>query len=148
MGPWGVGTFEDELACDWIEDLGDSDPIAFFRHCLDLRELDYLEYLAGIGVVCTAEVVHALCGSPRAGLPDAVLDWLSSHRALAVAGLLADAIAGMCRVLGPESELRVRWEDHEELGESWLEHHLQLLSLLQDDLVTARRVVGHHVVGD
>lgn len=133
MGPWGTGTFEDELACDWLEDLFDSDPVAFFAHCLDLRGLDYLEYLAGIGVLCTAEILHAICDQPRTGLPEAAHRWLESHRALPVKGLLPAAIAGMTRVLGPESELRERWEDNESWGDRWQQQAADLLDCLQAD---------------
>ena len=134
MGPWGFTTFEDELACDWLEDLVDSDPIAFFRQCLDLSDCQEVGYLAGIGVLCTSEIIHSLCDRPRDGLPRAVHGWLRNHRHLNVASLLEDAIAGMQRVLEPTSELWERWEDNEEWGDEWFRHSTDLLQRLEDDL--------------
>lgn len=139
MGPWGIGTFEDELACDWLEDLHDSDPVAFLWHCLDLRGLDYLEYLAGTGVICSAEVIHALCDGPRPGLPEAVHQWLRLHRRIDATAFLPEAIAGMRRVLGSESELWERWQDHDEWSDAWFRHAADLLQRLENDLRTLQR---------
>jgi hypothetical protein len=136
MGPWGIwgiATFEDELACDWLEDLLDSDPIAFLDHCLDLTGLDYLGYLAGIGVICSAEVTHALCNHPRPGLPQAVHDWLWDHRHIDGTRFLPRAVEGMRRVVGPESELRERWEDNEEWTDRWLLQATDLLRRLENE---------------
>ncbi len=135
MSPWGFGTFQDELACDWLEDLFDSDPIAFFEKCLDLDGLDYLEYLAGIGVLCTSEIVHGLCDQLRDGLPHAVHDWLEDHIDLDASRLLPSAISGMRRLLGPDSEIRERWSDNEEWGDEWFRHVADLLRLLEADLL-------------
>ena len=137
MGPWGFRTFEDELACDWLEDLFDSDPVLFFRHCLDLRGLDYVEYLAGIGVICTSEMVHAICDRPRNELPPAAHSWLQQHHRLDVVNLLPDAIAGLRRVLGPESELRQRWEDHDQWGGHWKRCNRDLLRRMESDFLSA-----------
>lgn len=134
MGPWGIGTFEDELACDWLEDLFDSDPVAFFDQCLDLDGLEYIEYLAGIGVICTSELVHGLCDQPRQGTPQAVLNWLQAHQALRVDRFLPRAIFGMRRVIGPVSELRQRWEDNEQWYDEWFRHASDLLRRLEADL--------------
>jgi hypothetical protein len=131
MAPWGYRTFEDELACDWLEDLFDSDPNAFFTHCLDLRGLDFLEQLACVGVICTSELTHALCRGPREGLPDAVHVWLSDHSHVDGSRFLPGSIRGMRRVLGPKSEMRQRWEDNESLGAKWLEHAADLLVCLE-----------------
>ena len=133
MSAWGVGTFEDDIACDWLEDLHESDPLAFLQHCLDLTGHEYLEYLACIGVVCSAELVHGLHASPRAGLPSSFNTWCREHRDMNVTEMLPDAIAGLRRVLGPESEMRERWDDNEELSEPWHQNARGLLQLLLAD---------------
>ena len=134
MGPWGIGTFEDEIACDWLEDLHDSDPVAFLWHCLALTGLGYLEHLAGIGVICSAEIIHGLCDHPRPGLPEAAFQWLRSHRQIDATALLPQAISGMRRVLGPDSELWERWQDHDEWRDQWWRHAADLLERLEHDL--------------
>jgi hypothetical protein len=131
MGTWGLGTFDDDIACDWLEDLFDSDPFAFFVQCLDLPPRDDLEFLACTGVVCTAEMVHGLIREPRGGLPGAALLWIEQHRELNVRPLVPAAIAGLHRVIHHNSEMHVRWEDHQELYASWLERISELVGNLE-----------------
>jgi hypothetical protein len=120
MGAWGPGTFEDDVANDWLEDLCDSDPLAFFRECLDLDgQTDYVEYVACVGVICSAEMIHGLVHGPRDGLPEAALGWLRENQTLSVGSLLPHAIEGMQRVLGPHSEMREMWEDEAEICPLW-----------------------------
>ncbi len=120
MGSWGPQTFDDDLACDWLEDLLDSDPIAFFDHCLDLTGLEALGMLACIGVVCTSEMIHGLICQPRNGMPEAAYRWLDRHRSLAVpvTALVPQAIEGIDRVLKPDSAMHLQWDDAGEL-ERW-----------------------------
>ena len=131
MGAWGSGTFEDDVACDWLEDLYDSDPIALFRECLDLSDQgDYIEYVACVGVICTAEMIHGLLQGPREGLPAAALEWLPEHEALDVRPLLPPAIAAVRRVLGEGSEMREMWADESERYGEWTKTTDDLLQRL------------------
>ncbi len=113
MGSWGPRTFEDDIACDWLEDLMDSDPIAFFDHCLELNEPGPLGMLACVGVVCTAEMLCGLLRGPREGLPESAHGWLDRHQALGVLvqSLLPDTVDALDRVLDPHSEMYQQWED-------------------------------------
>lgn len=131
MGTWGPGTFEDDIACDWVEDLFESDPIAFFVQCLDLEGESYLEFLACVGVVCTAEVISALLCGARRGLPEAIRQWVASNDTLNVLPLVPSAIEGLRRVAGDESEMQQRFEDNQEMYEPWLELVDDLIQRLQ-----------------
>lgn len=129
MGAWGTGTFEDDIACDWIEDLGDSDPIAFFRHCLDLSGQESgLEYVACVGVVCTAEMIHGVLIGERSNLPATAMDWIRDNRSIQIDGLVMHAMVGLCRVIGPDSEMRQLWEDDAERLVSWIDNVTYLLN--------------------
>jgi Domain of unknown function (DUF4259) len=111
---WGIGPFDDDLAADWLEDLNDSDPIAFFQHCLDLSDTDDLHYLACIGVVCTAAMLAGLVSQRfRSTLPETALAWIANHQHLQseVPPLARQAIMGLGQVLSIDSEISVRWED-------------------------------------
>ncbi len=131
MGTWGIGSFEDDIAVDWLEDLYDSDPIAFFRHCLDLTDHTYLEHMACVGVVCTAEMIHGLLRSPRSGLPEAAREWFDQHRDLPVQSLVLEAIIGMGRVLGPDSEMVELWQDEGDRFDAWRSHQRDLIERLE-----------------
>ncbi len=121
MGAWGPRTFEDDLACDWLEDLFESDPIAFFDHCLDLTGVESPGLLECIGVVCTAEMIHGLLRGPRPGLPEAALRWLRRHVSLTatVRSLIPLVIEGLDRVLDPSSEMYWQWEDEGDQWDAW-----------------------------
>ena len=119
MSSWGVGTFDDDIACDWLEDLFESDPVAFLWHCLDLSGHEYLEHLACVGVVCSAEIVLGLCAEPRPDLPDAVYAWLNRHGSVSGEVFLPATLSGLRRVVGPNSEMRERWEDHADWRDNW-----------------------------
>ena len=127
MGSWGYRTFEDDTACDWLEDLYDSEPRAFFRKCLDLDGHDYLESLACIGVVCTAEILHGLIWQPRQGLPEAAYRWCEAHGELEIHEFIPQAVIGMQRVIGPHSEIRQQWEDDGDRYEIWMRHQQELI---------------------
>ena len=120
MSSWGFRTFEDDIACDWLEDLCDSDPVAFFAKCLNLRGLGDLDFLACVGVVCTSEMLRAVVSGPKPPLPEIATHWCAEYRELNCQWLLPQAVAGMKRILEPNSEMRVRWQDHEEQFEFWL----------------------------
>lgn len=131
MGTWGLGTFEDDIACDWLEDLHDSDPIAFFTACLDLEGLEELDYLACIGVVCTSEILCAHATEPRHDLPESANQWLIQNRELALSGFLPRCIDGLRRVADPKSEMSMRWEDGAENFVAWKNHISDLQQRLQ-----------------
>ena len=136
MSSWGYQTFEDGIACDWLEDLYDSDPTAFFVKCLDLQGLDYFDFLACIGVVCTAEMLRGVITGPRAGLPDAAAGWCEQHRDLNCKFLVPRAINALKLVLSDRSEMWVRWDDDADLFDCWMEHQQELIedmrNILQD----------------
>ena len=131
MGSWGYRTFEDDIAIDWLEDLHDSDPIAFFEQCLDLSGSEYVEFLACVGVVCTAEMIHSLLSEPRPGLPEAAHQWLHEHHGLNAFRFVPQTILSLQRIMGPNSEMHGLWEDNEESYESWMSQMNDLLNRLE-----------------
>lgn len=137
MGTWGLGTFDDDLACDWLEDLYDSDAIAFFDQCLDLTGHQDLEYLACVGVVCTAEILHGVLAEPREGLPEVACQWIEGHKRMDVRHWVTQAISGLQRVIDPGSEMHQLWEDNDEMYEAWMSQITDLRSRLA--AMTARK---------
>lgn len=120
MGAWGTGTFEDDIACDWLEDLYDSDPVAFFRHCLDLSDQpEGLSHVAAIGVLCTSEMIEGVLCQPRPGLPTAAARWIDNHRMLPLRRLQPAAVIAMRRILESDCELHIKWQDEVEQYHRW-----------------------------
>lgn len=71
MGAWGSGSFDNDDALDWVNDLEGSKGTAVIEFALQavLDESDYLEAPECSAALCAAEVVAALKGAPGQGLP-------------------------------------------------------------------------------
>ncbi len=136
MSPWGIGTFEDELACDWIEDLEDSDPVAFLAHCLDLGDEQPLGYLACIGVLCSAEIISATSSNTASKLPEALQRWIESHPEIDLKPFVLPAIIGLRKVLAEDSEISLLWNDNEQSGSDWLKSKKELCKNLLSLLIS------------
>lgn len=139
MHPCGIQTFQDEIACDWLEDLFDSDPVAFLAQSLDLDDGAQLDYLACIGVLCSSEVIHAWNDQDHHPLPQALEDWLQKNQYLDLSSFTLAAIRGMRQILAPSSELMERWSDHEEWGNQFRIRIRGLLTALEDDFLRIGR---------
>ncbi|MGC6447678.1 MAG: DUF4259 domain-containing protein [Rubripirellula sp.] len=138
MNPWGIETFENEIACDWLEDLQDSEPVAFVKESLHLHIHQRIPYVACIGVVCAAELVHCSNSKRSRPVPLKLYQWIEKHPRMDFNGFIIPAIVSMRRVLHPQSELRIRWEDNETLGPTWLRNQNRLIGLLESDFVDSR----------
>lgn len=125
MGAWGSGPFENDDACDWLDELADSG-VAALREALALADAaDYLEAPDGSVVVAAAEVVARMAAvvddeaeetAADAELPDEVTAFLASCGPPATT-LIAAARAALDRVTADDSELRELWQDAE--GGAW-----------------------------
>ena len=71
MSAWGIHTFEDDQLADWLVDLVDQEkPMAFLKECLNLEDIDELEYMACAGVLGAAVMVDGLLNGPTDDLPE------------------------------------------------------------------------------
>ena len=91
MGTWGMGTFEDDDALDWLHDL-EEQGLPILERALSMQLPEYLSAPDGQVLLAAAEVVAAMKGSPADDLPDAIDDWLrgqhagAAHRLAPLAG--------------------------------------------------------------
>ena len=130
MGAWGVGPFDNDDACDWLDDVveGGGD---LLREVFALAVgRDHVEAPDGMIVVAAAEVVACMRGRGRGGeLPEA-LAALLTRAAPPDPELVEAARAGVDRVLGARSELHDLWRDSDSYG-AW-----------RSDLADLRRRLG------
>lgn len=107
MGAWGIGSFENDQAGDWIYDLEEADDWGLvqttLQKILDGDDEDACEALAA------AEVVAAALGRPLANLPEEATQWLGEHRDLPD-NLVALATRAVTAV-ATTSELKELWEE-------------------------------------
>lgn len=131
MGAWGVGSFENDEALDWVAELEDQGLIAAGAAFQDIREFadEYLEAPACSAAVAAAEVVAALRGHPAAELPENVATWIAAHPGDPGAELVLAARLAIDAVL-TDSELAELWSGSEE-GEEWRSCVLDLQRRLQ-----------------
>jgi hypothetical protein len=81
MGTWGIGTFDNDDALDWFEELeaeGLQVAGSAIQVVLDLSP-EYLESSVCANALAAAEVVAALRGRPSADLPDKVAAWVRRY---------------------------------------------------------------------
>jgi len=123
---WGVGSFENDEAAEWLAKL---DPITsddlteIFLHAAD--DPDYLEAPDASVAVAAAEVIAALNDSPAADAPREIIEWAKRNRQASTPDLKVLAIRALERVRR-NSELKDLWLEADGLND-WIAaiHELQ-----------------------
>jgi len=117
MGAWGIGTFDNDDASDWLYDLERSEGTALIEESLDRvpAEEDYLESPECANALAAAEIVAALKGVPAPGLPEGALHWISAKAITPSSGLIDKAISAVQKIKAA-SELRELWEETEDFN--------------------------------
>lgn len=120
MGCWGIGTFENDHAADWVWCLEESDGLAVVERALGAPSNGaYIEAPEACEALAAAEVVAALLGHPAADLSVEVARWVAEHRGLDARPLRDAALTQVRAVLGDNSELRELWKENEEDFPFW-----------------------------
>jgi hypothetical protein len=120
MGAWGLTSFENDDALDWVIDLESAvdmtilfDTLAFVNE----SEEDYLDASDSCFALAASEVVAALGGKPASNLPDEIIKWIDG-KGEPEPTLLSHAKKAVTAVL-EDSELKELWEETDEY-EAWV----------------------------
>lgn len=140
MGTWGVGSFENDTALDWVGDLVESDSITgleeairaaapeepgLFRRLLGSKPANaYLDADIAVVALAAAAVVAVLRGAPPDGIPEELGPFLAKHRDRISPELAQQARKVVVRI-GKESELTELWAESDD-GPRWLEELAKL----------------------
>ena len=132
-GAWGVSSFKNDDALDWVADL---------RHAVESQLLDstlqridakakYVEAPDCAVALAAAEVIAAALGHPAKTVPSEVTEWIRQVRPRINEVLLAKARSAVtvCRD-GKNSELRELWKDSR-TEKDWLNDTSELLQRLK-----------------
>ena len=121
MGTWDIGSFGNDHAFEWLDELAGCFGIEFLDHSLKPEELDghHLETRDGVRILCACEILAALRGQPARDLPHEALEWLSAHEELEPELLLPKAIEGVDRVLAAHSDLDEFWSANQTDYPKW-----------------------------
>jgi hypothetical protein len=131
MGTWGIQTFDNDAASDWLWDLEETDDASLLEKSLDPQDKDYLQSTEGENVLTAAEIIHGIRCQPRSGLPENALEWIHQHKTLEVEFLVRRAAIMIDRVLSEKSELRSLWEENQEDYPKWKANILELQTKLR-----------------
>ncbi|KRD34374.1 hypothetical protein ASE35_11750 [Lysobacter sp. Root916] len=122
MGAWGIGSFDNDHASDWLLDLIEGEDLAPMRAAIAqvLAEDDYLDSDLAVEALAAIEVLAATLGRPTAAIQDEAefQAWLAELQLQGDPSLVPEALRALERILAPESELRELWEETEDY-EDW-----------------------------
>ena len=126
MGAWGVGTFENDDASDWVYQLEEAGDLALVKSALlaAAEPSGYLESPTCAEALAAAEVVAALAGRPAPDLPEEVHAWVKAHRQKVPGDLRQLALRALDQVAG-DSELKELWQETDEM-EAWADRVQEL----------------------
>lgn len=119
MGAWGINTFENDDAADWLAEFCDeSDEELLFDAFSTVNEIgdDYLEAPESSAALAAAEIVAALQGKPSPNLPEEAqvcvgqLNFQSSDK------LVSAARKAVVRIQ-TDSELKELWEESDNFSQ-------------------------------
>lgn len=129
MGSWGLGTFENDDALDWLEELKDSPalaPLAFaFESVLESGEGGNIEIPEASIALAAAEVLAALLGNPGGELPEEIRGWLVGKEDAIAPDLVERAREAITRV-SDYSELLEAIEESDDAAD-WKHEIVDLL---------------------
>ncbi len=134
MGAWGISSFDNDDAADWLEELLLADNLLILYSAFEMVDEEYLEFPDACNALAAAEVVLALKGNTRKGVPAKAQQWVQQHQSSATADELAEltkmAIAAVKKVTSPDSELDELWQESEDYDD-WLEDIITLKEALK-----------------
>ena len=121
MGAWGIGSFENDDAADWIDDFAEDPALDYVLDALATvvendQPTDVEEASAAIAA---AEVVAAIKKQPHPKLPEPIKNWILSSQP-GDESLVSLALRAIDRVK-TDSELQLLWEETEDSDDWQLE---------------------------
>lgn len=120
MGAWGVDSFENDDASDWLADFCEAPDKTLIPDALskvaDMDSADYLEAPECCVGLAAAEVVAFLKGAPNTNLPSEAKDCLANLDIKADPNLVALALRAVERIK-TNSELKELFDESESTAE-------------------------------
>src|SRR5437763_14066257 len=81
MGTWATGSFQNDAALDWIDELIETNNINLLRDTLEavLEEDDYIELDLASAAVAAAEVITVYLNPSHSLLSEELSSWIKQH---------------------------------------------------------------------
>ena len=135
MGAWGNGSFENDDAADFVNEITEGKDLTPVREIFDtvLGASDYLEATDASQAIAAAEIVAATLGHPTSAAQqeEELVGWVARVKPPADLGLAKKAAQVLDRILASNSELSELWEESDDFADwkavvSGLRSHLQV----------------------
>lgn len=120
MATWGAGSFENDQALDFVDDLLESDDFEFVAEALSHDPGEQVDACLGTDIVTAAEIIAATLGKPSEDCPQELLDWLQEQKAPPLSHHRDKALALLGTVGAEGSQLRQDWQAHGDELSDWL----------------------------
>lgn len=120
MGTWGVNSFGNDNAADWVWELEKASDLSVVEEAIE-RVLDcgdeYVESPDAQEAIAAAEVLARLKGKPdlQDAFSEGVDKWVKSHPIKPPPALVQQALQALDRILREPSELLDCWQDSDDL---------------------------------
>ena len=121
MGAWGIGSFENDDAGDFLADATESGDLSLLLEVFDnvLTSTEYVEAPDACQAIVAAEIIAAALGRPTLAAQgeEDLTRWLARIRPTIDADVAARARDALARILASNSELRELWEETDDFSE-------------------------------
>jgi predicted secreted protein len=138
VGAWGVSSFENDDAADWIVGFTPSRArqriIAAFRRVM---RSEAVESPVGTVGLAACELVAAASGHPHESQPESLAQIVFALSRGDLDELRSTAVSALVRIAGEESELAVLWQESGDAD--WRQYMAELSSRLQADPLAVDR---------
>ena len=130
-GAWGVGSFENDSALDWVYELENSNSIAFISQTFDeVQGSGYLSVDACSAALAAAEIVASINSGSLSHLPPEAQVWASNHSGVITLELKDSASRATINCANSDiSEVAQLWA--ESASDVWLSYISELQSRLE-----------------
>lgn len=112
-GAWGVGSFENDSALDWVYELETANSVAFLNTTFDrVRNSEYIEVDDCSAALAAADIVASMNSNAFSHLPTDVQAWAKTHSNQLSYELKASAREAVSACTNIDSsELAQLWEE-------------------------------------
>lgn len=132
MGAWGLKTFENDYALDWVGSLISQNKKDMVIRALKEIELnnEYIEAPECSEALCAIEIISNIKSKDSSNLPEELLEWINKKRGLLKKSITFSqseielAISTLQKIIN-DSELKELWQESDNYQE-WISYQLNL----------------------
>jgi hypothetical protein len=129
MGAWGAGSFDNDDAADFLNDLSTKEVSDIKQILLGIeKQTGYIEAPECSVAIAAAEVVAAAKGAPPSEAPSELMEWIKERKPAVTPDLVSSALGAVGRIKA-DSELKELWEEGGQL-QDWHSHIENLVERL------------------